>query len=117
MTKETTCELFYNYFTARGFGLKFNVWSIMITYFLRFSQEYASFTYTCSFYLASLTKLTELFYFNEKITANFQKKSISLLLYPLIFQSVKRNLLVSAKPKRSVDPILKLQTSILKSIS
>jgi hypothetical protein len=117
MTKETTSQLFYNYFAARGFGLKFNVWSIIIIHFLRFSQEYASFTYTRSFYLVSLAKLSELFYFNGKITANFQKKSISLLLYPLIFQSVKRNLLVSAKLKRRIDPILKLQISILKSIS
>jgi len=119
-TKETTCKLFLNFFTSRGFGLKFTVLLIMINNFLRFFQKYSSFTYARSFYLVSLAKLNDLFSFENKITAIFQKKSISLLLYPLIFQSAKPNLLISADLKRNTSVSLlslKPYVSILKFMS
>ena len=69
------------------------------------------------FLASSQAKLAELSAFENKLIAIFQEKSVSLLLYPLIFQSVKSSvaLLTSAGAKKTQTSIKK--TSLLNLIS
>lgn len=71
------------------------------------------------FYSVSLAKLSELVAFESKLITAFQKKSVSLLLYPLIFQTAKSNisLLTSLSFGTETSIAFKPKVSILKSIS
>jgi hypothetical protein len=58
------------------------------------------------FLSSSIAKLTELSSFESKLIASFQEKCVSLLLYPLIFQTstnslalLKTSSIVTSSPK------------------
>jgi hypothetical protein len=122
LTKQSIVKLFDNYFVSRGFSSKFSVLSLTISNYLNSYTTYSSFKLTRLFYSVSLSKLSELVAFESKLVVAFQKKSVSLLLYPLIFQTAKSNisLLTGFSSVTSIDyKITKknLLVSTLKSIS
>jgi hypothetical protein len=116
LTKQSVVKLFDNYFLSRGFSSKFKVLSLTVSNYLSFSAKYSSFKFTRLFYSVSLAKLSELVAFEMKLVSAFQKKGISLLLYPLIFQTVKSN--TSLLDSLNVTPsTFKANVSVLKSLS
>jgi hypothetical protein len=120
VSKQAVVTLFESFFTSRGFSSKFKIISIIANNFVNVSIKYSSFKLTRIFYLASLTKLSELVIFESKLIGTFQKKGVSLLLYPLIFQTANNNLsLLSSLSVNSfaVSNVGKLKVSILKSLS
>jgi hypothetical protein len=119
VVKNTTILLFDNYAVSCGFGSKFKVLSITIVNYLNILKDYSKVELSQFFHGRALVKLIELRTFESKLIAAFQNQSTSLLLYPLIFQTVKRN--VSAfgsinhaeKSTSTFKPVI----SILKSVS
>jgi hypothetical protein len=97
-TKETLGAKFSSFIASRGFVAKFKVLSACVTNYLTVFTRFYSYKWFAMFYSASLSKLAELSIFETKLIAAFQEKCVSLLLYPLIFQTSKNNvaLLTSA---------------------
>lgn len=119
ITKASFVTLFDNYFTLRGFGSKFQILSIIVSNYLSLSVKYSDFKFTRLFHSVCLAKLHELVAFEAKLLLAFQKKSISLLLYPLIFQTAKSNisLLSGLSTGTALSSAFKSKLSILKSLS
>jgi hypothetical protein len=120
VSKQTVLKLFDSFFASRGFSSKFKIVSIITSNFVSLAVSYSSFKLTRVFYLTSLAKLSELVVFESKLITAFQKKGISLLLYPLIFQTAKNNLSLLSSLSLSSSPeftIVKSKVSILKSLS
>jgi len=118
LTKQSVVKLFNNFFVSRGFGSKFKILFLTVSNYLNVYTKYSSFKLTRLFYSASLLKLSELSAFGNKLVTAFQNKSVSLLLYPLIFQTAKSNisLLAGLSSKESSTTFL-TKVSVLKSIS
>jgi hypothetical protein len=119
-TKQSLVKLFENYLISRGFGSKFKILSLITSNYLNAVFKFSAFKLNRTLYSACAAKLSELLAFEAKLLAAFQKKSVSLLLYPLIFQTVKNNLNLLTSLRSSST--LKLSASsaktlILKSIS
>jgi len=119
LTKQSVVKLFDNYFISRGFSSKFKILSITVSNYLGLSAKYSSFKFTRLFYSISLAKLSELVAFEAKLVSAFQKKGISLLLYPLIFQTAKSNVSLLANLSSGVvaSSTFKVNVSVLKSLS
>jgi hypothetical protein len=119
ITKASFVTLFVNYFTLRGFGSKFHILSITVSHYLALYTKYSSFKFTRLFHSVCLAKLHELVTFEAKLLLAFQNKGVSLLLYPLIFQTAKSNvsLLSSLSVGTTLPLTFKSKLSILKSLS
>ena len=116
LVKDITLRLFDNFFVSRGFGLKFKIFAVIISNYLNLFTGYASFKRARLVYTSTLLKLAEFFSFESNLIQTFQTKSVSLLLYPLIFKTAKPNLSLGL----NVGKILatcKTQIRILKFIS
>jgi hypothetical protein len=94
ISKQAVVKLFENFYASRNFISKFKIISTIATYFLSIFSDYSSFKLTRVFQSVCLTTLLELVSFESKLTTAFQKNGISLLLYPLIFQTAKNNILL-----------------------
>jgi hypothetical protein len=119
LTKQSVVKLFDNYFVSRGFSAKFKIISITVSNYLNSTAKYSSLTLNRLFYSISLSKLSELVAFESKLITAFQKKSVSLLLYPLIFQTAKSSisLLANLSSGTGKSTSFKTKISVLKSIS
>jgi hypothetical protein len=118
LSKQSVMKSFSEYFLSRGFGSKLKILFITVSNHLSLSSKYSSFKFSRVFYLAGFSKLFELISFENKLFSSFHKKSVSLLLYPLIFQTTKTNVSFLANLSaidRSHFSCVK--TSVLKSIS
>jgi len=102
---------------SRGFFTKFKILQLCVTNYLTVFSRFFMHKWFALFLASSQAKLAELSAFENKLIAIFQEKSVSLLLYPLIFQSVKSSvaLLTSAGAKKTQISIKK--TSLLNLIS
>jgi hypothetical protein len=118
-TKQSVTKLFDSYLLSRVFGSKFKIMSFISSNYLSVFTKYSVFKLSRTFYSACVSKLSELLAFEAKLLVAFQRKSVSLLLYPLIFQTAKSNLSLlaglSSKASASVTSMSKV--SILKSLS
>jgi len=94
IAKQVVVKLFDSFYSSRNFISKFKIISIIAGYFLNVFSSYSSFKLTRIFQSACASKLLELIAFESKLVSAFQKNGISLLLYPLIFQTAKSNLLL-----------------------
>lgn len=101
VSKESLNSKFTSFLASRNFVSKFKVLSICVSTYLTTFSSFYSYKWFASFYSISLAKLAELSSFEGKLVASYQEKMVSLLLYPLIFQSAKNNitLLTSAATK------------------
>lgn len=119
LTKQSVVKLFDNYFVSRGFSAKFKIISITVSNYLNSTAKHSSLTLNRLFYSISLSKLSELVAFESKLITAFQKKSVSLLLYPLIFQTAKSSISLLANLSSGVGKSASFKTkiSVLKSIS
>jgi len=88
--KTNIVERFAAHSKARGFSSKFAVLSSVVTVFLNTLSSYTVFKLESSFYTATLAKLAEVSALESKLVSTFQKKCVSLLFYPLIFQTVTK---------------------------
>ena len=120
LTKKSLVSKFDNFLSSRGFVSKFKVLSSCVSNYLTVFTKYSSFKLSSVFLSASFAKLAELSAFEGKLIAAFQKKCVSLLLYPLIFQTAKNNVafltnIASSGSKVSSEATTKI--NVLKSIS
>jgi hypothetical protein len=117
-SKESLISKFVDYISSRGFVAKFKILSFCVTNYLAVFTRYYSYKWFALFLSASFAKLTELSVFESKLIMSFQEKSVSLLLYPLIFQSSKSPvlLLTSAATQKAVSGTLK-KITLLSAIS
>jgi len=116
LTKQSLIKSFDSYFFSRGFSSKFKVLSVLINSYLELLIKFSSFKLTKLFYVTCFLKLQELSAFEKKLFVSFQNKSISLLLYPLIFQTVKTNISLLSSLDKTL-PASNGKISLLKSIS
>lgn len=116
LTKQSLIKSFDNYFFSRGFGSKFKILSISVNNYLELSAKFSLFKLTRLFYITCSSKLQELSVFENKLFVSFQNKSVSLLLYPLIFQTAKTNISLLSNLDIAL-PTSNIKVSILKSIS
>jgi hypothetical protein len=90
--KQSTLSSFDSFLNSRGFSLKTKILLTNINSFFSVLTNYSKYAHFFLFSSICYTKLTELRILNDKLFLEFQKKTISLLLYPLIFQTTKNNL-------------------------
>jgi len=96
ISKQTILAKFSSLLASRGFVSKFKVLSICVSTYLSVFTKYSASKLSEGFYSACFAKLSELSIFESKLVATFQKKAVSLLLYPLIFQTSGSNKLLIA---------------------
>jgi hypothetical protein len=82
---------FQNFLLSRSFSSKFSVLFTLITQFLTKISGFSAHKFGATLYYQSVNQLTSLLVFENKLIAHLQKKSTSLLFYPLIFQTAKKN--------------------------
>ena len=119
LSKQAVVKLFENFYVSRNFISKLKIISIITVNYLSIFSSFSAFKLTRIFQSAGLTKLFELVAFENKLIATFQKSSISLLLYPLIFQTAKNNLLLlsNLNVNSSSSVVCKAKVAVLKSLS
>jgi hypothetical protein len=119
LSKQSITKLFDNYLASRGFSSKFKILAILSSNYLSSFLNYSIFKLTSSFYTLCSLKLSELAAFESKLLSVLQKKGVSLLLYPLIFQTAKNNLnlLTGLKSKGTVSLSFPSKVSVLKTLS
>jgi len=117
-SKESLGSKFLGFISSRGFVSKFKILSICVTNYLTVFTRFYSYKWFALFLSTSLAKLAELSVFESKLVATFQEKSVSLLLYPLIFQSSKSSvaLLTSAATQKVASNSVK-KITFLSSVS
>jgi hypothetical protein len=119
ISKQTILAKFSNLLSSRGFVSKFKVLSICVSAYLSVFTKYSASKLSEGFYSACFFKLAELSIFETKLIASFQKKCVSLLLYPLIFQTSQNsklfiaNLALTTKQSSSFST----KVTILKNLS
>jgi hypothetical protein len=117
-TRQWFVKLFDKYLALRGLRSKFTILSITVGIYLGLSLKYSYFKFTQLSCSVSLAKLSELVAFEAKLVSAFQKKGISLLLYPLIFKTAKSNIsLLGSLNSGVMSSTSKAKVSVLKSLS
>jgi len=118
LSKQSIVKFFHDYFLSRGFGSKLKILSMIISNFLSLSAKHSLLKLTSSFHKMGLTSLFELVSSENVILIGLQKKCVSLLLYPLIFQITKTNFsfLIDLTTTEHLS-VITAKTSILKSLS
>ena len=116
-TKISLVSKFTDFLLSRGFPTKFKVLQLCVANYLTVFSRFFMHKWFALFLTSSQAKLAELSAFENKLIAIFQEKSVSLLFYPLIFQSVKSSvaLLTSSQAKKTYISIKK--TALLNLIS
>jgi hypothetical protein len=120
LAKQTINNQFTSFMLSRGFVSKFKILSLCVTNFLTIFTKHSTFKLNSLFISYSFSKLTELVILESKLSLIFQKKSVSLLLYPLIFKTSKNNvafLTDLAFNSTQANKKASFKTSILKSFS
>jgi len=100
-SKETLGTKFNGFIASRGFVLKFKVLSVCVTNYLTVLTHFYSYNWFSLYYTSTVAKLSELSLFESKLVIAFQEKCVSLLLYPLIFQTSKNNVALLASAAAS----------------
>jgi hypothetical protein len=118
-TKDSLINKFDGFATSRSFVSKFKVMSQCITAYLSTFTNYHTFKLFSLFLSSTFAKLSELILFETKLVTAFQEKCVSLLLYPLVFQTTKSNiaLLSSVATKAIIKQPIATKVNILCSIS
>jgi len=113
----STTDLFKSYSTSRTFGVKIMVLSVMISNYFSVFVDFSSFNLSRLLYTTSLSKLSEVIAFETKLLATLQKRSVSFILYPLIFQSVSTgSFFLPSKSSSNSTVTFKSKVSALKMI-
>jgi len=117
-TKDNINSKFDNYTSFRSFVSKFKVISLCVEYYLITFTNYYTYKWFSLFVNSSYGKLSELVLFESKLISVFQEKSISLLLYPLIFQTKKNTItLITSAAANSLPKQQSNKVNILTTLS
>jgi hypothetical protein len=82
---------FSNFVLSLNFTTKFAIlFSMLSSFFSSFSKN-AIFKLELTLFSHAISQLTTMTLFENKLVSFLQKKSVSLLLYPLIFKTSKKN--------------------------
>jgi hypothetical protein len=110
--KQTVYSQSVQQLRSRGFSSKFKVFACIVNNYLSLYSAFCVHQLNISFLNNSLIKLGEMSLFEQQAFATFRKKCSALLLYPLIFQTVKDNVLflssISMNKKRTSKTTSKL---------
>ena len=111
LSKEALTTKFSGYIAQRGFASKFMILSAVITNYLATVKQYYSYKSFSLILSPCQMKIGELSTFENKLILAFQKKCVSLFLYPLIFTTSKNNVVSLAKPvSASTLSVVKINT-------
>jgi len=116
-SKEALTAKFSGFLASRGFVSKFKILSICVTNYLSTFTSFYSYKWFSLFASTSLAKLAELTLFEGKLITAFQEKSVSLLLYPLIFQTSKSNVTLLTSAATKVSSGYEKKAALLSAIS
>jgi hypothetical protein len=106
---------FNNFLLSLNFTTKFSILLSLLVIFLSLCGKNVSFKLESSLFSQSFSQLTMMSLTEKKFVSFLQKKSVSVLLYPLIFQTSKKtakSLVTFVKPNNN-----NLLNSILKSLT
>lgn len=110
LDKKNIEKNFQNFVVSRNFSSKFAVLLLLITRFLTTFSAHSTHKLEAALYAQSINQLTTLLTFENKLVAYLQKKSVSLLFYPLIFQTAKKSVKslinFSAKSEKNVSRVI-----------
>jgi len=106
---------FNNFMLSLNFTAKFSVLFSLLSFFLSFFSKNLNFKLESSLFSHSVSQLTVMSLTEKKLVSFLQKKSVSILLYPLIFKTSKKNVksLVTFLKKDASNSL----NSILKSLT
>jgi len=116
-TKNNLESKFSSFILSRNFVSKIQILSICVDNFLSVLTRYYSFKWFSLFFSSCVAKLSELSSFENKLIQSYQEASISLLLYPLIFQSSKNSVaLIASVTKTKVSTNKTQKVTLLRSV-
>jgi hypothetical protein len=91
ISKKALVANFESLSKMRGFFSKFNLLLSSILIYLTHAKSYSTFVLSSSSVSTGSLKLNELALIDSKLIQAFQKNCVTVLLYPLIFETMKTN--------------------------
>jgi hypothetical protein len=116
-SKQTLVSSFDGFFQFRGFNSKFQILLSCFLGFLSHAKVYSLTNSVATFTSFSFDKLSDLVLAESKLLDSFQKTCISVLLYPLIFKTVKSQASLFGAQPFLMGSSIKSSSTVLKSFS
>lgn len=114
--KNSISDKFLGFLASRYFVFKLKIMLSLVSDFLSTFLVYSTYNQKATFYSLCCAKLLELAASENKLLAAFRKKTVSLLLYPLIFKSASNSSFILDNSLNSTSSF-PAKIAILKSIS
>jgi hypothetical protein len=87
---QTSVKAFENFLSFRGHTARYQMLNLAIISLFTRSNKFALVDATSKFKTFSFEKLAELIVIENKLVESFRKDCVSVLLYPLIFKTIKQ---------------------------